>query len=88
MKLGAVKSSVKTGMSDTQPFTEKPSIAVLPFTNMSGDPDQEYFSDGITEDIITALSCFRSFSVIARNSTYMNFYQILVISINHHPDNL
>jgi adenylate cyclase len=48
----------------------KPSIAVLPFTNMSGDPEQEYFSDGITEDIITALSYFRSFPVIARNSTF------------------
>lgn len=49
---------------------DKPSIAVLPFTNMSGDPAQEYFSDGITEDIITALSCFRTFPVIARNSTF------------------
>ncbi len=50
---------------------DKPSIAVLPFTNMSEDPEQEYFSDGITEDIITALSSFRSFSVIARNSTFI-----------------
>lgn len=50
--------------------SDKPSIAVLPFTNMSGDPEQEYFSDGITEDIITALSYFRSFPVIARNSTF------------------
>ena len=49
---------------------DKPSIAVLPFANMSGDPEQEYFSDGITEDIITALSHFRSFPVIARNSTF------------------
>jgi adenylate cyclase len=48
----------------------KPSIAVLPFTNMSGDADQEYFSDGITEDIITALSRFRWFFVIARNSSF------------------
>ena len=48
----------------------KPSIAVLPFTNMSGDPEQEYFSDGITEDIITALSRFRSLFVIARNSSF------------------
>lgn len=51
-------------------LSDKPSIAVLPFTNMSGDSDQEYFSDGITEDIITALSHFRSFPVIARNSTF------------------
>ena len=50
--------------------TDKPSIAVLPFHNMSGDPEQEYFSDGIAEDIITALSKLRWFFVIARNSTF------------------
>ena len=49
---------------------DKPSIAVLPFTNMSGDPEQQYFSDGITEDIITELSRFRSLFVIARNSSF------------------
>jgi adenylate cyclase len=49
---------------------DKPSIAVLPFTNMSGDTEQEYFTDGITEDIITALSNVQSFFVIARNSTF------------------
>ena len=49
---------------------EKPSIAVLPFTNMSGDPGQEYFSDGITEDITTALSYFTDLFVIARNSSF------------------
>jgi len=49
---------------------DKPSIAVLPFENMSGDPEQEYFSDGITEDIITELSRFRSIFVIARNSSF------------------
>jgi TolB-like protein/class 3 adenylate cyclase/Tfp pilus assembly protein PilF len=48
----------------------KPSIAVLPFTNMSGDSDQEYFSDGVTEDIITELSRFRDLFVIARNSSF------------------
>ena len=50
---------------------DRPSIAVLPFTNMSGDPEQEYFSDGISEDIITALSRLRWFFVIARNSTFV-----------------
>ena len=49
---------------------DKPSIAVLPFQNMSGDAEQEYFSDGITEDMITALSRLRWFFVIARNSTF------------------
>src|SRR5262245_45471338 len=48
----------------------KPSIAVLPFQNMSGDPEQEYFGDGIAEDIITALSKLRGLFVIARNSTF------------------
>ena len=49
---------------------DKPSIAVLPFQNMSGDADQEYFADGICEDVITALSKLRWFFVIARNSTF------------------
>ncbi len=49
---------------------DKPSIAVLAFTNMSGDPEQEYFSDGITEDIITALSRFSALFVIARHSSF------------------
>ena len=55
---------------DTLPLPEKPSIAVLPFINMSGDPAQEYFSDGITEDILTELSRFHEFTVIARNSSF------------------
>jgi adenylate cyclase len=49
---------------------DRPSIAVLPFSNMSGDPEQEYFADGMVEDIITALSRFKSLFVIARNSTF------------------
>jgi adenylate cyclase len=49
---------------------DKPSIAVLPLTNMSGDPEQEYFSDGLTEEIITALSKVHNMFVIARNSTF------------------
>ena len=52
------------------PLPDKPSIAVLAFTNMSGDPAQEYFSDGITEDIITGLSRFSELFVIARNSSF------------------
>jgi len=51
-------------------FGEKPSIAILPFQNMSDDPGQEYFSDGITEDIITGLSRFRELFVIARGSSF------------------
>jgi TolB-like protein/class 3 adenylate cyclase len=50
--------------------SDKPSIAVLPFDNMSGDPEQEYFADGITEDITTALSHFSGLFVIARNSSF------------------
>jgi TolB-like protein len=52
------------------PLPDKPSIAVLPFANMSGDPEQEYFSDGITEDIITELSRLRWLFVISRNSSF------------------
>src|SRR6516225_4330725 len=52
------------------PLPDKPSIAVLPFANMSGDPEQEYFADGMVEEIITALSRIRWLFVIARNSTY------------------
>jgi len=52
------------------PLPDKPSIAVLPFLYMSGDPEQEYFADGMVEEIITALSRFRQLFVIARNSTF------------------
>lgn len=55
----------------TLPLPDRPSIAVLPFQNMSGDAEQEYFSDGICEDIITALSKLHSFFVIARNSSFV-----------------
>ena len=54
----------------TLPLPDRPAIAVLPFDNMSGDQEQEYFSDGISEDIITALSKLRWFFVIARNSSF------------------
>ena len=62
----------KAGLPETPPLPlpDKPSIAVLPFVNMSGDPEQEYFSDGITEEIITALSKVPDLFVIARNSSF------------------
>jgi len=53
------------------PLPNRPSIAVLPFENMSGDPEQEYFADGMVEEIITALSRFKSLFVIARNSSFV-----------------
>ena len=58
------------GTSQELPLKDKPSIAVLPFVNMSDDPEQEYFSDGITEDIITDLSKVSGLFVIARNSSF------------------
>jgi adenylate cyclase len=59
-----------SGIAKPLALPDKPSIAVLPFQNMSGDPEQEYFADGMAEDIITALSRFRSLFVIARNSSF------------------
>jgi TolB-like protein/Tfp pilus assembly protein PilF len=59
-----------SGEKGEQAIFERPSIAVLPFDNMSGDPEQEYFADGVCEDIITALSKLRWFFVIARNSSF------------------
>jgi TolB-like protein/class 3 adenylate cyclase len=58
-----------------------PSIAVLPFTNLTGDPAQEYFVDGVTEDIITQLSRFQAFRVIARNSTFR--YKGQAVDVRH-----
>ena len=55
---------------ESLPLPDKPSIAVLPFANMSGDPEQEYFADGMVEEIITALSRIRWLFVIARNSSF------------------
>jgi TolB-like protein len=72
IQTAGAKASVEVEPSSTAlPLPSGPSIAVLPFTNMSGDPEQEYFTDGVTEDIITALSRLRWFSVIAPNSTFV-----------------
>jgi TolB-like protein len=67
----AAHGAIKLGPSaELLPLPDKPSIAVLPFQNMSHDPEQEYFADGLTEDIITGLSRQRWFFVIARNSSF------------------
>jgi TolB-like protein/class 3 adenylate cyclase len=62
-----------SGVTKPLPLPDRSSIAVLPFQNLSGDPEQEYFADGMVEDIITALSRFKSLFVIARNSSF--FYK-------------
>lgn len=63
--------SAGTSVRRDLPLPDRPSIAVLPFANMSGDPDQEYFADGISEDLITGLSRIRWLFVIARNSAFV-----------------
>ena len=63
---GAVPEPSQVGPVETR----QPSVAILPFANMSGDPEQRWFSDGITEDIITELSRFRLLKVVARNSSF------------------
>src|SRR5215475_8094880 len=65
-----VAAAPVTGPQAPLPLPDKPSIAVLPFQNMSGDPEQEYFADGMVEDIITALSRTKALFVIARNSSF------------------
>lgn len=60
----------KTKSSAADAMFRRPAVAVLPFQNISGDPEQDYFADGLTEDIITALSLWKSFPVIARNSSF------------------
>ena len=79
VRLYAVRSAVssveETAQSPAEagkalPLPDKPSIAVLPFQSMSGDPEQDYFADGLVEDIITALSWFRGLFVIARHSSF------------------
>src|SRR5258705_9978248 len=71
---GDAASTIQSGTSSIHPqalpLPDKPSIAVLPFQNMSGDPEQEYFADGMVEDIITGLSRSKSLFVIARSSSF------------------
>src|SRR6478735_9712523 len=68
------KGAPESAMNATAetPISKKPSIAVLPLVNMSGDPEQEFFADGLTEDIITELSRFHDLLVISRNSTFVH----------------
>jgi hypothetical protein len=66
----AVAPETPAAPTTALPLRDKPSIAVLPFANLSGDPEQEYFVDGMVEEIITALSRIRWLFVIARNSTF------------------
>jgi adenylate cyclase len=74
-------ASAPTELSRPLPLPANPSIAVLPFQNLSGDPEQEYFADGMVEDIITALSRFKSLFVIARNSSFA--YRGKTIDVKH-----
>ena len=84
--VGAVREVQKLGRIDKglptrdPPIADKPSIAVMPFANMSGDPEQEYFADGMVEEIITALSRIKWLFVIARNSTFT--YKGQTIGVN------
>jgi adenylate cyclase len=68
--LAGTYSALTESLGAAPPLPDKPSIAVLPFENMSGDPEQEYFADGMVEEIITALARFKSLFVIARNSSF------------------
>ena len=70
VRLGAPGPSTTAQTSAALELPEKPSLAVLPFTNMSADADQDFFADGISEDLITELSKFRTLFVIARNSSF------------------
>jgi adenylate cyclase len=73
ISLGTTLAGTTTGAAmkrEERPQERRPSVAVLPFTNMSGDPEQEYFSDGITEDIITDLSKISGLFVVARNTAF------------------
>jgi adenylate cyclase len=84
---GGTHSTATSPVREVAPsLRDRPSIAVLPFANMSGDPRQEYFCDGITEDIITNLSLWRWFPVIARSSTFV--YKAKNVDIRRIADEL
>ena len=68
--MAGARAITATTVAEAPSLPDKPSVAVLPFQNMSGDPEQEYFADGLVEDIVTALSRFRGLFVIARNSSF------------------
>src|SRR5215468_4736766 len=76
-QLAAARATAKPALA----LPDKPSIAVLPFTNLSGDPEQEYFADGIVEEIITSLSRIRWVFVIARNSSFT--YKGRAVDVKH-----
>lgn len=82
------RAVIAPAAAKAQPATDgaKPSVAVLPFSNMGGDDDQRYFSDGITEDIITELSRFRTLSVVARNSSFL--YRDEAVDVKRVADDL
>jgi adenylate cyclase len=69
-RIAPMRATQPTGPPATLPLPDKPSVAVLPFANMSSDPEQEFFADGIAEDVITALSRYPFLFVIARNSSF------------------
>jgi adenylate cyclase len=77
----SIERTLVHGTGEALPLPDKPSIAVLAFTNMSGDPEQEYFSDGVADDIITELSRNHSLFVIARNSSFT--YRGRSIDVKH-----
>ncbi len=70
LETSAAAGTLSSDLDTSPPLPDRLAVAVLPFENLSGDAEQEYFADGLTEDIITALSIWRSFPVIARNSTF------------------
>ena len=84
-RLAAVVHKSETRVQ-TAAVGDKPTIAVLPFVNMSGEPEQEFFADGLTEDILTELSRFRDLFVISRNSAFV--YKGKPVKVQKSPGSL